>query len=132
MILYAKLVLLFVLLALVLGGHFAVRGLRRFPVDPQRHVPVADAERGKIMLREYGCIACHTIPGVPGATGRVGPELDDVAERIYIAGVLPNSPQNLVDWIQNPRQAAPRTAMPNLNVNQKDARDIAAYLYAHQ
>ena len=130
MILHAKLASLFVLLTAVVGGHYAFRGFQHSPTDSPWHVPAVEPERGKAMIRKYGCVACHTIPGVPGATGTVGPELDDVKQRIYIAGVLPNSPQNLVYWIRNPREAAPRTAMPDLDVAERDARDIAAYLYS--
>jgi cytochrome c2 len=87
------------------------------------------ADRGRDMLRAYGCSACHTIGGVPGATGRVGPPLDGIAERAFVAGVLPNTPDNLVRWIMEPRVVDPETAMPNLGVRAADARDMAAYLY---
>ena len=43
--------------------------------------------------------------------------------------MLPNTPQNLIRWIQNPPAVDPLTAMPNVGVTQADARDIAAYLY---
>jgi cytochrome c1 len=35
----------------------------------------------------------------------------------------------MIRWIQHPRDVDPLTAMPNLNVNDSDARDIASYLY---
>lgn len=110
--------------------HYAVRGFRRQPVEDRFVVPAADPDRGRMKLREYGCAGCHTVPGVPGASGRVGPRLDRLREQAYIAGVLPNSPQNMVTWIQRPQEVDPRTAMPNLDVTAEDARDIAAYLYA--
>jgi cytochrome c1 len=34
----------------------------------------------------------------------------------------------MVRWLRFPQQVAPRTAMPNLGVTERDARDIAAYL----
>ena len=46
-----------------------------------------------------------------------------------VAGMLPNSPENVVRWIRNPKQVDGLTAMPNLNVSEADARDIAGYLY---
>jgi cytochrome c len=88
-----------------------------------------DAERGKAALRAYGCTACHTIPGVPGANGLVGPPLGGIASRAYIGGVAPNTPDNMVRWLMDPPALAPRTAMPNLGVGTSDARDMAAYLY---
>lgn len=85
--------------------------------------------RGVAAINKYGCASCHTIPGVPGATALVGPNLQQVASRVYLAGVLPNTPDNMVRWIQHPRDVDPLTAMPNLGVTDQDARDIAGYLY---
>jgi cytochrome c len=88
-----------------------------------------DPHRGRAAISRYGCSACHTIPGVQGATALVGPPLDRIASRSYIAGVLPNSPDNMIRWIQNPPGVDRMTAMPNLGVTEGDARDIASYLY---
>jgi len=79
-------------------------------------------------MQYYGCISCHSIPGVPGAHGTVGPPLDRMGIRTYIAGILPNSPQNLSLWIQHPQRVHAGTAMPELGVKPKDADDIASYL----
>jgi cytochrome c1 len=35
-----------------------------------------------------------------------------------------------VRWIQDPPAVDSATAMPNLGVSERDARDMAAYLYA--
>jgi cytochrome c len=88
-----------------------------------------DARSGKNEIRKYGCITCHEIPGVAGARGLIGPSLDRIDERYYIAGELPNTPGNLMLWIQHPRQVEPHTAMPEMGVTEQDSRDIAAYLY---
>ena len=88
----------------------------------------ANADRGRDLLHRYGCNACHRIPGVTDAVGTVGPPLDDIASRAYFAGVLPNSPPNLARWIEAPQSYKPGTAMPNLEVTDADARDMAAYL----
>ena len=85
--------------------------------------------RGPALLRKYGCQTCHTIPGVDGADGLVGPPLDGIASRSYIAGVLPNAPANMIRWISDPKAVDSLTAMPNTGVGPVDARDIAAYLY---
>lgn len=87
------------------------------------------AARGRAAIGAYGCGACHVIPGVRGATGRVGPSLADIANQAYIGGVVSNNPRHLIAWIENPPALSPRTAMPDLNVRPADARDIAAYLY---
>ena len=89
----------------------------------------ADIERGRTLIREYGCGACHTVPGVRSATGLVGPPLNGIADRTYLAGQLPNTPDNMRRWIREPQNVEAGTAMPNMHVSEKDARDMAAFLY---
>jgi cytochrome c1 len=69
------------------------------------------------------------ISSIREATGRVGPKLEEIGDQIYIGGVLPNHPENMIRWIQNPKNFSPETAMPDLGVTEQDARDIADYLY---
>ena len=88
-----------------------------------------DPSHGAAVLEGYGCGACHTIPGVRGARGLVGPPLLWWSRRTFIAGELPNTPENLVRWIRAPQSVEPHTAMPALGVTDQDARDAAAYLY---
>ena len=88
-----------------------------------------NARMGRTEIRKYGCNTCHEISGVPGARGLIGPRLDGLVQRYYIAGELPNTPDNLMLWIQHPRQVEPHTAMPEMGVTEQDSRDIAAYLY---
>lgn len=87
------------------------------------------AAHGKQLIAQYNCGSCHTIPGVNAARGVVGPPLYFFSRRTYIAGELPNSPDNLVRWIISPQSIEPGTAMPTLGLNEQQARDIAAYLY---
>ena len=58
-----------------------------------------------------------------------GPPLTRIGDRTYIAGMLRNTPANLVRWIREPQAVIPGNAMPNMGVSEADARDIAAYLY---
>lgn len=88
-----------------------------------------NAEAGKLLLRQYGCGNCHHIPGVPAAFGNVGPPLDRLAKRVYLAGSLPNTPENLAQWIRHPQKFEPRTAMPDMQVDEEAARNMVAYLY---
>lgn len=88
-----------------------------------------DVERGRLLLRQFGCGTCHTIPGVDAAQGRVGPPLARLKERVYLAGVLPNTRANLARWIRHPQQVQPGTAMPDMQVSEPHALDIVAYLY---
>jgi cytochrome c2 len=115
-----------VLLALMIGGCKSSPGL----------TPAAAAgltggnpARGAVAIRQYGCVSCHTIPGIPGATATVGPPLAGISGRTYIAGVLTNSPDHLTRWIQHPQQVDPLTAMPDVGASESVARDIASYLY---
>lgn len=88
-----------------------------------------DPHRGPALIRKYGCSTCHVIPGVRGADGQVGPSLEGIAGRVYLAGRLPNTPDNMQRWIQDPQGIERGNAMPNLGVTERDGRDIAAYLY---
>ena len=86
------------------------------------------AERGRLLLAQYQCGSCHSIPGVASAGGRVASSLKGFGARSYIAGRLANRQQTLVRWIQNPKALVPDTAMPSMAVTPDDARDMAAYL----
>lgn len=91
--------------------------------------PPGDPDKGRTAIREYGCGSCHVIPGISGADGQTGPPLERIAKRVYLAGVLPNTPADMVRWIRAPETVDPRTAMPDMGVSESDARDITAYLY---
>lgn len=88
-----------------------------------------DSEAGRATISRYGCGACHTITGVPGADGTVGPDLRSIATQSLIAGKLSNTPDNLVLWISHPQHVSPGTGMPEQPMTDSDARNIAAYLY---
>jgi cytochrome c len=85
-------------------------------------------QRGRVLVGWYGCASCHEIPDAP-VTGRVGPPLRGIAGRSYLAGRLPNTPENMLRWIRHPEQVDELTVMPDTNVTAQDARDIAAFLY---
>jgi cytochrome c len=89
------------------------------------------AERGRSVLEanRHGCAACHVIPGIAGARGLVGPPLNAMGLRGYIAGRLPNKPENMIHWIAHPQSVDPQTAMPETGISEDDARHVAAYLY---
>lgn len=100
------------------------------PEEVARRITGGEPARGEQALERYGCGSCHHIPGVRGARGTVGPALDGFGLRSYVAGRLPNRPEQLVRWIRDPQGVEPGTAMPNLSVSAADARDMAAYLYS--
>jgi cytochrome c len=88
-----------------------------------------DPKRGKAEIRDHGCGTCHSIPGVPGAHALVGPPLDHMASRSYVAGTLPNTSDNMREWILHPQKIKPKNAMPDVGLSDAEARDITAYLY---
>lgn len=97
--------------------------------DPAWTIPGADARRGARLIAAYGCAACHRVPGIAGARGNVGPPLDRMADRSYIAGMLRNTPANMVRWLRFPQSVVPGNAMPDMRLTAAQASDIAAYLY---
>jgi cytochrome c1 len=105
-------------------------------VDPQ-------VQQGAMVIQQYNCGQCHTVPGIPGANGQLAPNLgphDDVppiASRSPIAtyprGTVPNNSQDdLVAWILDPASLKPGTAQPDRGLSQDEAAAAAAYLYAIQ
>lgn len=96
---------------------------------PYRDVPGGDVERGRKALKRYNCGSCHKIPGVEGATGTKGQPLAGLVFRTDIVGALPNTPEDVARWIQNPKSIYPETGMPVLNVSKQEAMDMVAYLY---
>jgi cytochrome c oxidase subunit 2 len=88
------------------------------------------AAEGKAIIAQKPCGGCHTIPGVDGANGQVGPNLAGVASRTRIAGgaVPNNGPQDLERWITDPPSLKPGTAMPKVPMTPDEAMKIVAYL----
>lgn len=95
------------------------------PVNPTE---AAAIERGRDAVVAYGCVACHQVPHVAAPQGDVGPTLQGFGSRSVIAGQLPNTPENIVRWVQDPQAIDPGNVMPTLDVSDADAAAIAAFL----
>jgi cytochrome c2 len=93
---------------------------------------VGDPRHGAILIRAAGCGSCHIVPGINDANGLVGPPLTQMGQRVYIAGMLRNTPANMIQWLRSPQSVVPGNAMPDMGLTEDDARDIAAYLYTLQ
>lgn len=107
----------------------AYRSLQAAPAQPAPHaVQPPSVERGRMAMRQYVCVTCHEIPGIVGPNAPVGPPLDGIASRATLAGLLPNTTQNMVRWLREPQRVNPDSAMPDLGVSERDARDMAAFL----
>lgn len=97
--------------------------------NPPTRISKGNPARGRDLIATYGCGGCHEIPGLADADGKVGPPLKGVAERVFIAGVVRNNPDNMSLWIEHPQHIVPGNAMPDMGVSAEDARDLTAYLY---
>jgi cytochrome c2 len=108
-----------VMIAIAAAAPFIVQRIEARHVAPPGYL--GDPERGRALFGAYGCPSCH-------APGMVGPPLDDVGARSYIAGEFPNIRGVMLQWLQHPQAMKPGTAMPELGVTRRDADDLAAYL----
>lgn len=99
------------------------------PADGERPYSIEEA---RITLRQYACDSCHIIEDMVGPMTHVGPPLEQFHRRKYIAGVLPNTPENLVRWIMDPQDVSPHTLMPDLDVTEPHARTMTRYLLQHE
>jgi cytochrome c oxidase subunit 2 len=92
--------------------------------------PGTPAFEGAQIIATKPCGGCHTIPGVPGAIGAVGPNLAGVASRPKIAGgaVANSGPDDLMKWIADPAALKPGTAMPKVPLTPDELTKIVAFL----
>jgi mono/diheme cytochrome c family protein len=75
------------------------------------------------------CGACHLVPGVAKAAGRVGPSLAGIARQQVLAGRLPNSRANMLRWITKAQAVEPGNVMPDIPLTRRQANAVADYLY---
>ena len=97
---------------------------------PPPAASAADISAGQQLIAQKGCGGCHTVPGVAGANGKIGPDLAGVGSRPTLAGgaVPHNGPDDIKRWILDPPALKPGTAMPKLGLSDDEATKIAAYL----
>jgi cytochrome c len=112
------------------GGAILYLQAREAKKTQAEAITLGNVTRGEAAIARYGCAACHVIPGIADAQGQVGPDLSKISQRAAIAGKLGNDPETMVRWLMHPQALVPGTGMPEQGVTQRDARDIAAYLYA--
>jgi mono/diheme cytochrome c family protein len=105
------------------------------PGDGRPRLPNAVAARpgnpeaGRRAVEAYLCVTCHKVPGIAGGNNTVGPPLAGIATRQYIGGTLPNTPDNMLQWLRDPQKVKPGSAMPKLEIDEQDLRDMTAFLY---
>jgi cytochrome c oxidase subunit II len=85
-------------------------------------------EAGRHVFESTGCINCHAVGGT-AANGRFGPDLTHLMSRDTIAsGIVPNTAENLRQWIQDPETSKPGCLMPAMKLSDRDVDSIVAYL----
>jgi cytochrome c oxidase subunit 2 len=90
------------------------------PTDPL-------AQKGLELFSQSTCVGCHTITGVSG--GVLGPNLTHFASRKTLgANLMPNTPENVAKWIENPGHLKPGALMPDLGMRGEQTKALAAYL----
>lgn len=97
--------------------------LNGFPADPPLGrvaapvVTTGTTDVAKPQLFATICSACHS---VGGQGGKVGPPLDTIGTR--------KDRQSLTDWIRDPQQIKPGTAMPTIPMTPEQRDEIVSYL----
>jgi len=71
------------------------------------------------------CLGCHA---VGGEGGKLGPNLTNFADRMRVAGILENNPENLTKWLKDPQQVKPGNNMPNLNLSDDQVKALVEYM----
>ena len=99
------------------------------PANRQHFMVQSDPERGRRLIADVGCGACHSIPGIDWPRGTVGPPLNGFADQALIAGRVANQPENLTLFVRNAPAVVPQSAMPAMPLTPQESRDVAAYLY---
>ena len=105
-------------------------------------MPVRDAaadslERaGQAVFTAAGCIGCHAMVGTPlaGVVAAKGPNLSHVGGRsTIVAGLLPNTPENMAKWLSNPDSVKSGVLMllPR-RLTSQEIETLVAYLRSHR
>ena len=85
------------------------------------------AREGEQVYMTSACTTCHTISGY--SSGYIGPNLTHFGSRTTFAGgTIPNTPQELAAWIENPEGLKPGAQMPPLGLRGKELAQLVAYL----
>lgn len=99
-------------------------------LERQRATDIPDTpllQRGRAIFMKEACHNCHAIEGT--SVGRRGPDLTHVGSRVELAaGVLPNTPENLAEWILHPDVLKPGNVMPPTPLEPADLQALVAYL----
>jgi len=90
--------------------------------------------RGRELMEQKGCAACHAFSGVPAFSSSDASKAG--SETARAAALAPDlrftrerfRRDQLLGWLMNPQAIKPDTRMPNFGLSREEAADIAAYL----
>lgn len=94
-------------------------GLDSEMLHPSDLGPDAAARGKQLFYSKYGCQACHIVD-YKADKGYIGPALASAGNRL--------TPEWMFRWLKNPNALRAGTLMPNLNLQDEDARDLTAFL----
>ncbi len=99
-------------------------------VKNQQEPGVQDASvaAGRRVFETQACTNCHAVAGT-AAIGTFGPDLTHLMSRATIAsGAVPNTPDNLRGWIQDPDHFKSGVLMPAMQLSDEQVDQLVAYL----
>ncbi|MGE5743969.1 MAG: c-type cytochrome [Gemmatimonadota bacterium] len=89
-----------------------------------RATAVTDSATGAAIFKQKGCSACHRIGG-QGPIG-IGPDLSRIGGTPYDG--LPNTPEFLAKWLDNPPAQKANTMMPRMPLTPAERDVLVRYL----
>lgn len=101
-----------------------IKEQQRIPVQPED----STAQKGLKIFQEKACASCHAIAGT-NAVSHIGPDLTHLSGRkTLISKDLPNTPENLYSWLQNPQKLKEGAHMPNFILSSDELKALVKYL----
>jgi cytochrome c oxidase subunit 2 len=86
------------------------------------------AQQGKVIFLSQSCVNCHQVRGTP-AGGKYAPDLTHLMSRQTLAsGMVPNTPENLRKWLDDPQKVKPGCLMPAFGLSDRDRDLVLRYL----
>jgi cytochrome c oxidase subunit 2 len=100
--------------------------------EKKDHAPKSDdaetVQIGRKLFLGQSCISCHRVAGT-AAQGKYAPDLTHLMSRKTLAmGMLPNTRDDLRNWIADPQKVKPGCLMPAFGLSERDLDRIVDYL----
>jgi cytochrome c oxidase subunit 2 len=100
----------------------------RWVHEQQQDATTSSGAVGSDLFVSKACFACHAIRGT-AAAGKLGPDLTHLMSRDTLAsGAVPNTPQNLRQWVRSPNSFKPGSRMPEQDLSDSELDQLTSYL----